>query len=73
MTLSKKHYVLIAQAICDARKVVERETGDVQGTISEGANAGFSELVRILSHEFKVDNSNFNADTFRTATKVDNN
>lgn len=66
--MTKKHYEIIANAICEARKVVERET-DTQ-SIRDGANVGFYELAKILANEFGMDNPRFNENTFMTATEV---
>lgn len=68
MALSKKHYDLIARAICEARQVVERETNDE--TVRGGANAGFYELAKILSNEFFMDNPRFDENKFMSATEV---
>ena len=68
MTLSKKHYDLIANAICEARAVVERET-DTQ-SVRDGANVGFYELAKILCNEFGMDNPRFDENKFMTATEV---
>jgi hypothetical protein len=68
MTLSKKHYDLIANAICEARKVVERESGN--SIIVNGANCGFYELAKILCNEFGMDNPRFDENKFMTATEV---
>lgn len=69
MTLSKKHYDLIASAICEAREAVIRESGNNENVVG-GANCGFYELAKILCNEFGMDNPRFDENKFMTATEV---
>lgn len=66
--MTRKHYELIANAIVEARKVVEREAG--QGATLGGANAGFYELAKILSNEFGMDNPRFDENVFMTKSET---
>jgi hypothetical protein len=68
MALTKKHYKLIAEAIVEARKTVERESGN--SIIVKGANCGFYELAKILSNEFGMDNPRFDENAFMVATET---
>jgi len=66
--MTRKDYVILAEAICEARVRVARETDD--SNIIGGANAGLYELARILSARFFEENPRFDDNRWMVATKV---
>lgn len=67
--MTKKDYALIATAICEARQMVIRESGN-QKEVVDGANAGFYELAKILSVRFFDQNPRFDDNKWMLATET---
>lgn len=68
-TMTKKDYELIANAICEARQAVIRESGNMKEVV-DGANAGFYELAKILSVRFFDKNPRFDDNKWMLATET---